>query len=207
MDSIVGNVDRNNWDDKGEMNHMKRKGEDGLKHRDELYASRPNREHYYPLEPWSPFIRDENDSEDEGNHHGHNDRDRRRGPPHSPVMDDYLFVGSLGYGDAGDMCMYDNFQKLAAPCQSSIADLHSLRQQYWKEETMARNGRGDYSFFLSGVFVVLFVGLCILCRSYCNHMAKERQTKMDTLATLALIDADPALKAQCKKCFLFVLVD
>ena len=205
--NIVGLIDKKSKDDKGEIDHLERKGEDELKHRGEHHAPRPNSEHHYPDGFWSAVAGDEEDSEDEGNHHGHKDHDRRRGPPHSRGREDYLFVGSLGYGDAGDMCMYDNFQKLAAPCQSSIADLHSLRQQYWKEETMARNGRGDHSFFLSGVFVVLFVGLCILRRSYCSHMAKERQTKMDTLATLALIDADPALKAQCKKCFLFVLVD
>ena len=200
MDSIVGNVDRNNWDDKGEMNHMKRKGEDGLKHRDELYASRPNREHYYPLEPWSPFIRDENDSEDEGNHHGHNDRDRRRGPPHSPVMDDYLFVGSLGYGDAGDMCMYDNFQKLAAPCQSSVFDLNKLRQQHWKEKSIADYRPGGPGFFAS-LFVSFLMFSGILEHYRYLSRKKKRDNEKDAIATLELIDADPALNAQCKPGF------
>ena len=200
VNSIVGNVDGNDWDVKGEMNHMKRKGEDGLKHRDELYAPNPNSEHHYPLEPWSPFIRDKEDSEDEGNHRGHNDHDGRRGPDQPHVMDDYLYVGSLGYGDAGDMCMYDNFQKLAAPCQSFVFDLNDLRQQFWKEESIA-----DYRPVGPGVFAFLLVNFLMYSGilEYFRYLSrkKNRYTEKDAIATLTLIDADPTLKTQCKPCF------
>ena len=195
VNSIVGNVDRNNWDVKGETNHMKKEGEDGLKHRDELHAPNPDSEHHYPLEPWSPFIREEKDSEDEANHHGHIDRDGRRGPDQPPVMDGYLFVESLGYGDAGNMCMYDNFQKLAAPCQSSVADLHSLTQQHWREKSLA-------------IFITSFLLVSgILEHHRHQRRKKKRDTEKDAIATLTLIDADSTFKAQCKPFFLLVRIN
>jgi hypothetical protein len=35
----------------------------------------------------------------------------------------------------GDMCIYSNFDKLDLNCQSAVADLHMMRQQYWREDT------------------------------------------------------------------------
>jgi hypothetical protein len=69
---------------------------------------------------------DEGDFErhDYGPHHGHHG-----GPP------DDVFSGALGYGPMGDMCIYSNFDKLDLDCQSAVADLHMMRQQYWREDT------------------------------------------------------------------------
>ena len=200
LSMILGNINENSTDDKGEMDHMKRKGEGGGLRREEDHAPRPNSEHHYPLEPWSPSVGDEKNSEDEGHHHGHNDQNGLQGPPHSRGKEDHLFVGSLGYGDTGDMCMYDNFQKLAAPCQSLVANLHSLRQQHRKVGSRAHDKPGGSGFLLLGIVFVVFFVCGFLGRSCCRLM-KVIGTKNDTLATLALIDADPALKAQCKPCF------
>ena len=104
--------------------------------------------------------------------------------------------------------MYENFHKLAAPCQSSVADLRSLRQQYWKEESMAHDGPDGSVFYLPGVFFVVFLFVCALLGFSCNRcLRKKIQSKRDNRALLAVIEADPALKAQCKSCLLLVLVD
>ena len=200
LSKIVGNIDENSMDDKGEMDHVKRKGEGGGLRREEDHAPRPNSEHHYPVEPWSPSIRDEEDSGDKINHHGHNDQNGRQGPPHSRRKEDHLFVGSLGYGDTGDMCMYNNFQMLSAPCQSLVANLYSLRQQHRKVGSMAHDKPCGSGFFLLGIVFVVFFVCGFLGRSCCRLM-RDIETKNDTLATLALIDADPALNAQCKPCF------
>ena len=53
--------------------------------------------------------------------------------PHSEeeedLAEDTFFTGALGFGVMGDMCMYQNFDTLSLPCQSTITDLHELREQ------------------------------------------------------------------------------
>ena len=158
--------------------------------------------------PWSPGGRDEDhdsdsdeeDEKDRHNHHDHHDRHDHHdhwGPPPPPIEEDYLFVGSLGYGDAGDMCVYQNFEKLAPQCQSSVADLHLLRKQYWEEEAdMKHHGPHDppgphHLPNAWGVLLLASILAGLLVR-------KSRQHKHDMRAIITALEANPALKAQCK---------
>ena len=204
LSRIFSDIDKKSWDHKRETDHMERKGKDGGKHHEEHHVPpHPNEEHHNPDGSWVPSSRDKENSDDKRNHHHHNDHNGRRGPPHSRPKEDYLFVGSLGYGEAGDKCMYQNFQKLAAPCQSSVADLHSLRRQYLKEESTARHRPdGSVLFIIGLIFYVSFkVGMEL---EYTHHrcLSKEKDT-----SAITVTDADPALKAQCKSYLLLVLVD
>lgn len=118
------------------------------------------------------------------------------GPPPPPIEEDTLFEGSLGYGLMGDMCMYQNFENLAPSCQSSVADLHMLRSQYWEEESFA-NGRMGNRGRPHGMFVFLWVLIMIgFSLGIGISLRRRRLAKKDTRAILNAIRANPALAAQ-----------
>lgn len=125
--------------------------------------------------------------DDSNNHHW--------GPPPPPAQEDTLFEGSLGYGLMGDMCIYQNFENLVPSCQSSVADLHMLRSQYWEEESqwngrMGHRGRPhQMSFFWVLITMGFFFGIGISLR-------RRRLANKDTRAILKAIQANPALAAQ-----------
>ena len=101
--------------------------------------------------------------------------------------------------------MYSNFAALAPTCQSAVADLHDLRQQYWDEESHAHGGRGHGGFHHDGPvcfwypilgIVALAVGL--VCR---KRLIRKRQNKKDMHAILTAIEANPVMKAQSESLF------
>jgi hypothetical protein len=121
---------------------------------------------------------------------------RHWGPPPPPIEEDTYFEGSLGYGFMGDMCIYQNFENLAPSCQSSVADLHMLRSQYWEEESVANNRMGGMGrphqmcVFLWVLIMISFsLGIGISLR-------RRRHAKKDTRAILNAIRANPTLAAQ-----------
>ena len=56
-------------------------------------------------------------------------------PEDEDLVEDTFFTGALGFGVMGDMCMYQNFDTLSLPCQSTITDLHELREQVFNTST------------------------------------------------------------------------
>ena len=199
--SIYSVIDTEWWDDKLEIDHIEMKGDVWGKHHKELHVPHPNGGHHYPESLWVPFNGDEED------HHRHNDHDGRLDPPHSRVEEDYFFIGSLGYGDAGDMCMYQSFQKLAAPRQSSVANLHSLKEQH-RIESMAKYLPGGSVFFLSSVVFLGFLNVGgMLARSCGRCLKRDRQTENVISATYSVTEDDPALRTERKPSLLLVFVD
>lgn len=65
------------------------------------------------------------------------------------------FNGYLGFGTAGDMCMYHNFQGLSPKCQSSIKGLYALRNDYLASIEAPSDGSGFFG-FIFWLTVVLF---------------------------------------------------
>lgn len=138
-----------------------------------------------------------NDKEDSDRSSDKEDSNSRHwGPPPPPAQEDTLFEGSLGYGFMGDMCIYQNFENLAPSCQSSVADLHMLRSQYWEEESqwngrMGHRGRPHQMSAFLWVLIMMgfFFGIGISLR-------RRRLAMKDTRAILNAIQANPALTAQ-----------
>ena len=121
----------------------------------------------------------------------------------SPIPDDPSVV-SLGYGDAGDTCMYLNNAKLSRSCQSVVADFHDLKKQYWEEEPKANDNRGvqhlspygplnvKYPFFAIVSYPIIF---------FCWRRILFRSLKMKEMRDTAKGMTDPASNAQRKSYF------
>lgn len=143
-----------------------------------------------------------NDKDDDEEHHRPDDHDHEddrhhhhgpRGPPHHHVDRDTLFAGSLGYGLTGDTCMNLNFKQLSPDCQSSISELRTMRESFWREDNqVARGGphRHRYepdNFWINYLAIVAFILAC-----------RHRQT-IRTMRLIRAIVANPALAAQGKQ--------
>ena len=120
----------------------------------------------------------------------------------SPIPDDPSVV-SLGYGDAGDTCLYLNNAKLSRSCQSVVADFHDLKKQYWKEESAANGHPAKRSVAPAPVNVwcsfFAVVAYAVLL-SYRNHV-EHRRRKMKEMRDTAKGMTDPASNAQRKSYF------
>jgi hypothetical protein len=157
--------------------------------------------------PYRAPIKDKGDRSSDEHHprhvgpppprHGRDGHDNRSGhsgalrpPPLPPSYEeDEFFIGALGFGADGDECLYTKFDQLTAPCQSSIEDLYTLREEYWNEnqaiEESANRSHGAFIvWFLLGV--LLFLGF--LRRRAYNEKTKEARQFLDA------IDANPSLK-------------
>mmetsp|Transcript_5249 Transcript_5249/g.7442 ORF Transcript_5249/g.7442 Transcript_5249/m.7442 type:complete len:618 (+) Transcript_5249:21-1874(+) len=141
------------------------------------------------------------DSDSDGED-GDSDKDREQEedpwqqPPQGPdrrhrhqLPPDTFFAGALGFGAEGDMCMYQSLDSLSDPCVSAVADLYSLRSQYWAaDQTPPPSPCGAHAgvlFFLLGLLgVVLFV-----------KKMRFQKKKKAVNSFLSAINANPQLKA------------
>ena len=130
-------------------------------------------------------------SRPDGNHGRIDYQDNKSPVPHDPL------VVSLGYGDAGDMCMYLNNAKLSNSCQLVVTDFRDLKEKYRKEEPNATRNPGErdkgfmnvvYSFYAIATFAIII--------SHRNCIKHKRQ-KMKEMRAIV----DPTLNAQRKSCF------
>ena len=130
-------------------------------------------------------------SRPDGNHRRIDHQDNKSPVPHDPL------VVSLGYGDAGDMCMYLNNAKLSNSCQLVVTDFRDLKEKYRKEEPNANRNPGErdkgfmnvvYSFYAIATFAIII--------SHRNCIKHKRQ-KMKEMRAIV----DPTLNAQRKSCF------
>ena len=91
--------------------------------------------------------------------------------------------------------------------RTSVANLHSLKEQH-RIESMANYGPGGSVFFLSSVVFLVFLNVGgILVRSCGRCLKRDRQSESDISATFTVTEDYPALRTQCKPCLLRVLVD
>ena len=136
------------------------------------------------------------DEDDEDEHHRHDDhgddRHHHGGPgcPHHHMDKDKLFTGALGYGDTGDVCMTVNFEKLSPECQSSISELRTMRNTFWREDNFAarsanhRHRNDDDNCWVGHVVII---AVLLICRNrYQRH----------TMRIIKALRANPALLAQ-----------
>lgn len=110
-------------------------------------------------------------------------------PPRAPMVDT-VFKGSLGFGDAGDMCMYQNVQSLSAPCQQAIMNQFILRQAYWEESQELSSGHPPchgHGLMILLVLAALVLGCC-LKRKHCKN-------RKQAMTILRAINANPSLKS------------
>ena len=136
---------------------------------------------------------------------GHGKGDERRPPEEEEDSEDEqegcdgqeednYFTGYLGFGATNDYCLYQNYDKLSQPCQESIQDLYTLRQQYWGEEQEI-SGSGSGASHEGGGFIlfVIFLMFLVILRSFrrLNNMKRRK----DINAILKAVDANPHLKA------------
>jgi hypothetical protein len=147
------------------------------------------------VSPHDELPDDADNKEDRDGFSADNSNNRHWGPPPPPIEEDTFFEGSLGYGFMGDMCMYQNFENLAPSCQSSVADLHMLRSQYWAEESLAnsRMGSRGHSHGMCVFWVLIMIGFFL---GIGISLRRRRLAKKDTRAILNAIQANPALAAQ-----------
>ena len=172
-----------------------------------------------PYFPWSPIDGNESgdesdgepddhdsdsDNEHEDEHHNRHHGHGHWGPP--PPQEDTLFIGALGFGTEGDMCMYQNFNQLPPPCQSAVADLHILRKQYWEEVGDSAghhfNGGLEVGMILAACWLSMIVLIAFGLRRISSITSRNMNQK-EIKAMLTVIEANPALKAQCKSFQIF----
>lgn len=107
-------------------------------------------------------------------------------PPH--VQEDTYFAGNLGYGAEGDMCLYVNFDRLAEPCQSSVADLYDLREQYWEEQQIEQGPHHPH-----GAMVLLLLAVVFLFACARRYLGRQRRQQLRSLLTA--LHTNPDVKA------------
>ena len=125
------------------------------------------------------------------------DHDDNQSPaPRDPI------IGSLGYGDAGDMCMILNYAKLSHTCQSVVADFRDLKKQYGEEESVANGNQGEghkrpsaYVDVRYPVFAIVTFAILLFCRVRIQRR-KHKMKKMRAIVTGT--EANPALNVQRK---------
>ena len=115
-------------------------------------------------------------------------------PPRSPrhwgpkLPEDTMFAGALGFGAEGDMCLYQNLDRLSDPCVRAVSDLYSLRSQYWAAEMTPPPPRPCHSGLLLAALAIL--GLFLLVKKL-----RWRKRREQVNAFLAAVAARPELKA------------
>ena len=112
----------------------------------------------------------------------------------SPGPHDH-FIASLGYGDAGDICMYLNYAKLSNNCQLVVADFRDLKEKYRKEEQHSPTYgplNVKYPSFALVAFAILWFPFI--------YIERKRLKTKEMRAMVTGIEADPALDAQRKSC-------
>lgn len=122
---------------------------------------------------------DSDEEEEEGRHRRHHNRDESSGI-------DTTFMGSLGYGPNGDMCIYQNFNTLSQPCQGAIQQHFELRQQFWTEEESHQSCHAMAGF---GLLLGAFILGSVVRRCIYRKRFQQVRKVMDA------INANPALKA------------
>jgi hypothetical protein len=120
----------------------------------------------------------DSDGEDDNHQHG-------SGCKHRVPKDD-LFAGSIGYGEYGDSCIYQNIDNLSQPCFNAVQDLYVLREQYWEEEQQIQNHQHGHFF----VLLMFFLLISAMIRKCIYH---KRNKKVESL--LKVINANPSLKS------------
>lgn len=125
--------------------------------------------------------------------------------PHSQeeedLAEDTFFTGALGFGVMGDMCMYQNFDTLSLPCQSTITDLHELREQYWNEEYEMNEGPGYgggrwHHHAHPGVALLFWFCAIPLMFMLGRKLKRKMIKRQQVINVLSAIEKNPALKAQ-----------
>lgn len=103
--------------------------------------------------------------------------------------EDQVFEGKLGYGEAGDVCMYRNYNQLSSGCRQSIQTLFETRDDYWSDQqSITKHGHDEGH--PGGMVLLLFL-------SFFMFLAVRHHGKMKTIRKiLDVVDANPALKEQ-----------
>jgi hypothetical protein len=143
----------------------------------------------------------DSDNEEDGHsrdHHGHDhrghdhhDHDHHDHHHHHQIEEDVWFSGSLGFGQDGDMCLYENLPKVSNQCQFAVRDLHALRSTYWQQEVNSREGppMGHPCF----LFVLVSAALLFFLVFY---NLKTRKMRKLNRAVMDAIESNPQLRAQ-----------
>jgi hypothetical protein len=143
----------------------------------------------------------DSDNEEDGHdhdHHGHDhrghdhhDHDHHDHHHHHQIEEDVWFSGSLGFGQDGDMCLYENFPKVSNQCQFAVRDLHALRSTYWQQEVNSREGPPmGHPCFLFVLFSAAFLFILVFFNLKTRKMRKLNRAVMDA------IESNPQLRAQ-----------
>jgi hypothetical protein len=147
----------------------------------------------------------DSDDEEEGHdhdhhghdHHGHDhhDHDHHDHHHHHQIEEDVWFSGSLGFGQDGDMCLYENFPKVSSQCQLAVRDLHALRSTYWQQELNSREGPPmGHPCFLFLLVSAAFLFFLVFYNLKTRKMRKLNRAVMDA------IESNPHLRAQGTFC-------
>lgn len=96
---------------------------------------------------------------------------------------------ALGFGQADDECLLEQYHQLDAGCRNAIDDVLLLREEYEEESAAGPCVAGVF------VFALLLGALTTLC--CVRGCASKRQRKVRALLTA--IHADPALKEQLQQ--------
>lgn len=94
----------------------------------------------------------------------------------------------------GDICLYQNFQQLSDPCQKSIADLHILRAEYWREDSFSRHHGPHHH--PHGFHMLYFLALLLLTLVTAKLYRKRYIKRVQMMTIISAIESNPALKAQ-----------
>ena len=73
-------------------------------------------------------------------------------PLPTPFESDEYFVGAIGYGAEGDICLYSHIKQISVPCQNAIHSYHDMRIAYWTESTAS----SSYS-----ILFYILLGMCL----------------------------------------------
>lgn len=92
------------------------------------------------------------------------------------------YQGALGYGAAGDSCVYANLDNFSPECQEAVMNVYSLRYDY-EDSSHPHGCHGMFWVF----FVAFFIVALILGR-------KRRLRRQKVVALLKALEANPALK-------------
>lgn len=112
--------------------------------------------------------------------------DQQQPPPPPPAGgEDVYFNGALGFGAEGDMCLYENFNRLSQPCVQGMTDLYEVRQRFWHDNE-EYSGGGHHIIFL--VLAALFLWMIVKKCIWRKRIAKVRNF-------MEAVHANPALKA------------
>lgn len=126
-------------------------------------------------------------------HHGHDHHDHHHDDHHHhhQIEEDVWFTGSLGFGQDGDTCLYENFPVLSNQCQLAVRDLHSLRSTYWEQEVHSREGPPmGHPCFLCVLVPAAFFFFIVF------YNLKTRKMRKVNRAVMNAIESNPQLRAQ-----------